>query len=214
MKPTERRAAKERLPGDVPSARRAVAERKTRETAIRVELALDGTGLSEVVTGIGFLDHMLDLLARHGLFDLCCQAAGDLKVDAHHTTEDVGIVLGKAFAEALGDKRGITRFADARVPMEDSLTEVAVDVGGRGLLNYNVQFPSPKVGDFDVELVREFLHAFCLNAGITMHVDLVRGNNSHHIAESIFKGAARALRTAVAIDPRAAGEVPSTKGVL
>jgi len=194
--------------------RRASAERKTRETAISVELVLDGTGVSEISTGIGFLDHMLDLLTRHALFNVRCQASGDLHVDAHHTTEDVGIVLGKAFSEALGDKRGINRFADARIPMEDSLTEVAVDVSGRGLLSYNVEFPSSRVGDFDVELVRELLHAFCLNAGVTMHVDLVRGNNSHHIAESIFKGAARALRTAVAIDPRAAGEVPSTKGVL
>jgi imidazoleglycerol-phosphate dehydratase len=205
MKPQERRA---------PAERRSLAERKTRETSIRVELALDGTGRSEIATGVGFLDHMLDLLTRHGLFDLRCQASGDLKVDAHHTTEDVGIVLGKAFAEALGDKRGITRFGEARVPMEESLAAVAVDVSGRGLLSYDVRFPSPKVGDFDVELVGEFLHAFCLNAGVTMHVDLVRGNNSHHIAESIFKGAARALRAAVALDPRIAGEIPSTKGVL
>lgn len=194
--------------------RRAVVERKTRETSISVDLALDGTGLSEISTGVGFLDHMLDLLTRHALFDVRCQASGDLKVDAHHTTEDVGIALGKAFSEALGDKRGIARFADSRVPMEDSLAEIAIDISGRGLLSYNAKFPSSRVGDFDVELVREFLHAFCLNAGITMHVDLVRGDNSHHIAESIFKGAARALRAAVAIDPSAAGEVPSTKGVL
>ncbi len=194
--------------------RRAEAERKTRETAIRVELTLDGTGACESSSGIGFLDHMLDLLARHGMFDLRCEAGGDLQVDAHHTTEDIGIVLGSAFADALGDKRGITRFADARVPMEDSLTAVAVDVSGRGLLSYNVTFPAAKVGEFDVELVREFLHAFCLNAGITMHVDLIRGENTHHIAESIFKGAARALRAAVAVDPRLAGQVPSTKGVL
>lgn len=194
--------------------RRAVAERKTRETAIRIELTLDGTGASEIGTGIGFLDHMLDLLTRHALFDMRCEATGDLQVDAHHTTEDVGIVLGKAFAEALGDKRGITRFANARVPMEDSLASVALDVSGRGLLNYNAEFPAQKIGEFDVELVREFLHAFCLNAGITMHVDVVRGDNSHHIAESIFKGAARALRIAVTIDPRLAGQIPSTKGVL
>ncbi|KPK66015.1 MAG: imidazoleglycerol-phosphate dehydratase [Planctomycetes bacterium SM23_32] len=194
--------------------RRAVVERRTRETSIRVELSLDGTGVSEIATGIGFLDHMLDLLTQHGLLDLTCRAEGDLHVDAHHTTEDVGIVLGQAFAEALGEKRGITRFADARVPMEDSLTCVALDVSGRGLLNYNVEFPASKIGAFDVELVREFLHAFCLNAGITMHVDLVRGDNCHHIAESLFKGAARALRAALAIDPRMAGEVPSTKGVL
>lgn len=194
--------------------RRAVVERKTRETSIRIELSLDGTGLAEVSTGIGFLDHMLDLLARHGLFDLRCEASGDLEVDAHHTTEDLGITLGQAVAQALGDKRGITRFGNARVPMEDSLAAVALDVSGRGLLSYNVRFPAAKTGEFDVELVREFLHAFCLNAGVTMHVDLVRGSNTHHIAESIFKGTARALRTAVAIDPRTAGQIPSTKGVL
>lgn len=194
--------------------RRAVVERKTRETSIRLELSLDGEGQAEIATGIGFLDHMLELLARHGLLDLKCKATGDLQVDAHHTTEDVGIVLGRAFAEALGEKRGIRRFADARVPMEGSLTAIAIDVSGRGLLSYNVQFPASKVGEFDVELVQEFLQAFVLNAGITLHVDLVRGDNTHHIAESIFKGTARALREAVSIDPRASGQIPSTKGVL
>ena len=194
--------------------RRAVVERKTRETSIRLELSLDGEGRAEIATGIGFLDHMLELLARHGLLDLKCKATGDLQVDAHHTTEDVGIVLGRAFAEALGEKRGIRRFADARVPMEGSLTAIAIDVSGRGLLSYNVQFPAAKVGEFDVELVQEFLQAFVLNAGITLHVDLVRGDNTHHIAESIFKGTARALREAVSIDPRASGQIPSTKGVL
>ncbi len=194
--------------------RRAVVERETRETAIHAELALDGAGRAEVSTGVGFLDHMLELLTRHGLFDLACRASGDLEVDAHHTTEDVGIVLGKALAEALGEKRGIARFGQARVPMEESLVAVALDLSGRGLLSYNVRFPSQKVGEFDVELVGEFLHAFCLNGGVTMHVDLVRGDNSHHIAESAFKGVARALRQAVEIDPRQAGEVPSTKGVL
>jgi len=170
--------------------RSASAERKTRETSIRVELSLDGTGQ--------------------------CQAAteGDLEVDAHHSTEDVGIVLGTALGDALGDKRGITRFGDARVPMEESLAAVALDLSGRGSLSYQAEFPTHKVGEFDVELVEEFLHAFCLNGGITMHVDVVRGHNSHHIAEAIFKAVARALRTAVAIDPRAAGEVPSTKGIL
>ena len=194
--------------------RRALVERKTRETRIRLELLLDGSGLPEVATGIGFLDHMLELLAKHALFDLACEAQGDLQVDAHHTTEDVGIVLGMAFAQVVGDKRGIVRFGDARVPMEDSLTEVALDVSGRGRLAYNVSFPAAKVGEFDVELVGEFLRAFCANAGVTMHVDLVRGDNSHHIAESVFKGMARALRTAVSIDPRLAGQIPSTKGVL
>jgi len=194
--------------------RRAAVERKTRETAIRIELGLDGTGRSEVSTGIGFLDHMLELWARHGLFDLTCEASGDLHVDAHHTAEDVGIVLGQAFAEALGEKRGITRFADARVPMEESLAVVAVDISGRGLLSYDVTFPAQKIGEFDVELVGEFLHAFCMNAAVTMHVDVPCGNNSHHIAEAVFKATARALRAAVGIDPRQAGEVPSTKGVL
>lgn len=194
--------------------RRAVVERQTKETSIRIELALDGTGESDIATGIGFLDHMLELLSRHAAFDMHCEATGDLKVGAHHTTEDVGIVLGEAFAKAVGDKKGIARFADARVPMEDSLTQVALDISGRGLLSYNVAFPAAKVAEFDVELVREFLHAFCANAGITMHVDLVRGSNCHHIAESIFKATARALRAAVTIDPRLADQVPSTKGVL
>jgi imidazoleglycerol-phosphate dehydratase len=194
--------------------RRGTVERKTRETSIRVDLLLDGSGRAEIGTGIGFLDHMLELLTRHGMFDLTCRAQGDLHVDAHHTTEDVGICLGKALGEALGDKAGITRFADVRVPMEDSAADIALDISGRGQLTYNVTYPAPKVGEFDVELVQEFLHALCLNAGLTMHVDLVRGTNAHHIAESIFKGFARALRKAVEIDPRQSGQIPSTKGVL
>ena len=194
--------------------RSAAAERTTRETSVHVELTLDGKGTSQINTGVGFLDHMLDLLAKHARFDLSCRAEGDLEVDAHHTTEDAGIVLGKAFAEALGDKKGIGRFADARVPMEDSLCAVAVDISGRGSLSYNARFPAQKVGEFDVELVEEFLRAFCANAGINMHVDVVRGTNTHHVAEAIFKALARALREAVAIDPAQAGEVPSTKGTL
>ncbi|MGD2175516.1 MAG: imidazoleglycerol-phosphate dehydratase HisB [Candidatus Brocadiaceae bacterium] len=194
--------------------RTAVAERTTRETAIRVELNLDGTGESALATGVGFLDHMLDLLGRHARFDLSCRAEGDLDVDAHHTTEDVGIVLGQALAEALGEKRGITRFGDARVPMEASLAAVALDLSGRGFLSYNAAFPAQKVGEFDVELVEEFLRAFCNHGGINMHVDVVRGGNTHHVAEAIFKATARALRAAVAIDPAQAGDVPSTKGVL
>lgn len=194
--------------------RSAAVERKTRETQVRIDLCLDGTGRSEVSTGVGFLDHMLELWARHGLFDLTCQAAGDLHVDAHHTAEDVGIVLGQAFARALGEKRGITRFAQALVPMEDSLARVAVDISGRGLLHCEARFPAQKIGEFDVELVREFLHAFCLNAAVTMHVDALRGENSHHVAEAIFKAVARALRQAAEPDPRQAGRVPSTKGVL
>lgn len=189
-------------------------ERTTRETSISLRLALDGAGKSSIKTGVGFLNHMLELLARHARFDLDVQATGDTDVDAHHTTEDVGIVLGTAFAEALGDKKGITRFANARMPMQESLAEAAVDICGRAFLSFNVEFPTPKVGDFDVELVSEFLQAFVNNAGVTLHVDLIRGGNSHHIAEAVFKSLARALRSAVAIDPDAAGEVPSTKGAL
>jgi imidazoleglycerol-phosphate dehydratase len=194
--------------------RRATAKRETRETSISVEIDLDGTGRAHVSTGVGFLDHMLDLLAKHSGIDLTCRAEGDLEVDSHHTTEDVGIVLGQALEEALGEKKGISRFADARVPMEESLCAVALDLSGRGSLSFNVAFPSQKVGQFDVELVEEFLNAFCVNGGINMHVDLVRGGNSHHVAESVFKGVARALRQAVRVDPGLAGDVPSTKGVL
>ncbi len=196
------------------STRSSMRERKTQETSIRIELDLDGRGNAEIETGIGFLDHMLELLSRHAGFDLTCKANGDLHVDGHHTTEDIGIVLGAAFADAIGDKRGIVRFADARVPMEDSLTAVAVDISGRGLLVYSVDYPAPTIGEFDVELVREFLHAFCTNAGVNMHVDLIRGTNGHHICESVFKGVARALREAVAMDPRFGNAIPSTKGIL
>ena len=194
--------------------RHAVLERTTRETSVHVEVSLDGTGASQITTGVGFLDHMLELLSKHARFDLTCRAEGDLEVDAHHTTEDIGIVLGQAFAQALGDKAGITRFADARVPMEESLCSVAVDISGRGSLAYNVTFPTEKVGDFDVQLVEEFLKAVCMNAGINMHVDVLRGGNSHHIAEAIFKGVARAMRKAATVDPALGGEVPSTKGTL
>ena len=195
-------------------ARTASKQRATRETSIEISLNLDGSGTGEYDTGVGFLDHMLELLGRHGGFDLTVKATGDLHVDAHHTTEDVGIVLGQVFAEALGDKRGITRYADVRLPMEESLAAVAVDISGRGGLFYNARFPAQKVGEFDVELVQEFWHSFCTNAGVSMHIDLIRGENTHHIAESIFKGAARALRTAVAVDPRFGDEIPSTKGAL
>jgi imidazoleglycerol-phosphate dehydratase len=192
----------------------ARSERKTRETSVCVELCLDGKGKCETKTGVGFLDHMLELLARHARFDLKVSASGDLNVDAHHTTEDVGIVLGEAFKEALGDKAGIVRFADACVPMQDSLASVAVDLSGRPLLSFNAKFPAEKVGEFDVELVGEFLLAFATNAGLTLHVDVVRGENTHHVVEAIFKAVARTLRAAVAIDPEARGEVPSTKGRL
>lgn len=196
------------------NSRQATEQRKTRETSIELTVNLDGTGRCSTQTGIGFLDHMLELLARHGGFDLSVEASGDLDVDQHHTTEDVGIVLGRAFARALGPKRGIVRYADVRLPMEESLAAVALDISGRAMLVFNVQFPAQKIGVFDVELVREFWQAFCLNAGVNMHVDLVRGDNAHHVAEAVFKGCARALRAAVAIDPRFADSVPSTKGTL
>jgi len=194
--------------------RTGTAERTTRETSVKAEITLGGGGKASINTPVGFMNHMLELLARHARFDISVEASGDVQVDAHHTTEDVGIVLGEAFRSALGGKEGIVRFADARVPMQDSLATVAVDLSGRPLLSFNAQFPTDKVGEFDVELVPEFLQAFVNNAGITLHVDLVRGSNSHHIAEAIFKATARALRAAVAIDPSAAGEVPSTKGTL
>jgi len=196
------------------NVRRGQAQRTTRETSVSVDLTLDGTGQADVQTGVGFLNHMLELLARHARFDLKIQGSGDLDVDAHHTTEDVGIALGQALARALGGKEGIRRFASARVPMQESLADVSVDISGRPFLSFNAEFPTGKIGDFDVELVGEFLQAFVNNAAVTVHVELVRGTNSHHIAEAIFKGLALALREAVAIDPEAAGQVPSTKGIL
>ena len=196
------------------SQRRASTERETTETTIAVELNLDGTGTAEIGTGVGFLDHMLHLLARHGRFDIDVRATGDLEVDDHHTTEDVGIVLGDAFAEAVGEKAGIHRFASVCLPMQESLARVVVDVSGRAFLVFNADFPTDKVGDFDVELVEEFLQAFVNHAGLTLHVDLLRGSNSHHAAEAIFKGLARVLRRALGWDAEARGEVPSTKGKL
>ena len=188
--------------------------RRTNETDIRLTLGLDGTGAAKVATGIGFLDHMLDLLARHALFDLDVQATGDLHVDGHHTAEDVGIALGQAFREALGDKRGIARYASLDLPMDEALTRVAVDVSGRPFLVFRTTFPTEKVGGFDTELVREFFQAFATNAGITLHVETLYGDNSHHVAESCFKGLARALRAAVSRDAREGDRVPSTKGSL
>ena len=189
-------------------------KRKTKETDIEVAVDLDGTGVSAVATGIGFLDHMLDLLARHSRIDIRVKAAGDLHIDQHHTTEDTGIALGQAVRQALGDMKGITRFSDVHVPMDEALTRVAIDISGRPFLAFRVAFGRDKVGAFDTELVREWFQAFAMNAGITLHVETLYGANDHHIAESCFKGLARALRAAVAIDVRAAGEVPSTKGVL
>ena len=194
--------------------RTGAIKRKTKETDIEVAVDLDGTGVSAIATGIGFLDHMLDLLARHSRIDIRVKAAGDLHIDQHHTTEDTGIALGQAVRQALGDMKGITRFSDVHVPMDEALTRVAIDISGRPFLVFRVAFGRDKVGAFDTELVREWFQAFAMNAGITLHVETLYGANDHHIAESCFKGLARALRAAVAIDARAVGEVPSTKGVL
>ena len=194
--------------------RSASVSRRTNETDITVSLAIDGSGRSSVATGVGFLDHMLDLLGRHALFDLDVKATGDLHIDAHHTTEDTGIALGQAFAKALGDKKGITRYASVALPMDETLTRVAVDLSGRPFLVFRTSFPTEKIGSFDTELVREFFVAFATNAGVTLHVETLYGENSHHIAESCFKGLARALRRAVAVDPREGERIPSTKGAL
>jgi imidazoleglycerol-phosphate dehydratase len=194
--------------------RAATVKRKTNETDIEVAINLDGTGASAIATGIGFLDHMLDLLARHSRIDIKLQANGDLHIDQHHTTEDCGIAFGQAFKQALGDMRGIARYCDVHIPMDEALTRVAIDISGRPFLVFKAQFARDKVGTFDTELVREWFQAFAMNAGITLHVETLYGVNVHHVAESCFKGLARALRGAVSIDARAAGEVPSTKGVL
>ena len=194
--------------------RTAKLRRTTGETDVAVVLDLDGTGKSEISTGCGFLDHMLILFARHGRFDLTVQAKGDTWVDDHHTVEDVGITLGDAFAKALGDKRGVTRYGSTILPMDEALILTAVDLSGRGLLCYDLAIPTEKVGTFDTQLVGEFFAAFTRRADLTLHVKQLAGTNSHHIIEGAFKSLARSLRTAVAIDPAAAGEVPSTKGVL
>jgi len=196
------------------TGRRARVERATKETTIVVAVNLDGSGRAEVATGVPFLDHMLDQVARHGMLDLSVQAKGDLHIDAHHTVEDVGITLGQAVKQALGDMKGITRYADVHVPMDEALTRVAIDISGRPFLVFKAEFVRDKVGTFDTELVQEWFQAFAMNAGVTLHVETLYGTNDHHIAESCFKGLARALRAAVAIDPRAANEVPSTKGSL
>lgn len=194
--------------------RTAKLRRTTGETDVAVVLDLDGTGKSEISTGCGFLDHMLTLFARHGRFDLTVQAKGDTWVDDHHTVEDVGITLGDAFAQALGEKRGVTRYGSAILPMDEALILTAVDLSGRGLLCYDLAIPTEKVGTFDTQLAGEFFAAFARRADLTLHVKQLAGTNSHHIIEGAFKSLARSLRTAVAIDPAAAGEVPSTKGVL
>jgi len=194
--------------------RKASVKRTTKETEVEIALDLDGEGTSSIATGIGFLDHMLDLLARHSRIDIMVKAKGDLHIDHHHTTEDVGIALGQAVKQALGEMKGITRYADVHVPMDEALTRVAIDISGRPFLVFKAEFVRDKVGSFDTELVNEWFQAFAMNAGITLHVTTLYGGNDHHIAESCFKGLARALRAAVAIDPRLKGEVPSTKGTL
>jgi imidazoleglycerol-phosphate dehydratase len=196
------------------ATRRAEIVRATSETDIRLSVDLDGTGRAEVATGVGFLDHMLTALARHGMLDLTVSAKGDLHIDDHHTTEDVGIVLGQAIRQALGDKRGIRRFGQCLLPMDEALAEAAIDISGRPFLAWSVPFARPKIGSFDTELVEEFFRALAFNAGITLHVTLKAGSNAHHVAEACFKAMARALRMAVELDPRAAGAIPSTKGML
>ncbi len=194
--------------------RQATIERNTKETQIKATVDLDGSGAYDVKTGIGFLDHMLEQLARHSLIDITLSAKGDLHIDHHHTAEDSGIVLGQAIAKAMGDKLGITRYADVHLPMDETLTRVAIDVSGRPYLVWKVEFTRPKLGEMDTELFREWFQAFAQNAGITLHVETLHGENNHHIAETCYKGLARALRTALTLDPRQAGRVPSTKGTL
>src|ERR1041384_5928450 len=192
--------------------RKGAVQRKTKETDVEVAVDFDGTGASQIATGIGFFDHMLDLLARHSRIDITVKAKGDLHIDHHHTTEDVGIALGQAMKQALGDMKGITRYAHVHLPMDEALTRVALDLSARLFLVFKVDFVRDKVGPFDTELVQEWFQAFASNAAVTLHVATLYGTNDHHIAESCFKGLARALRAAVTIDQRAANEVPSTKG--
>ena len=187
---------------------------ETRETKIEARVNLDGTGDFDIQTGIGFLDHMLEQLARHSLIDLSLRASGDLHVDFHHTVEDIGIVLGQAVAKATGDKTGITRYGNAYVPMDETLTRVALDISGRPYLIWHVKFSRPKLGDMDTELFREWFQAFSQASGVTLHVENLYGQNNHHIVESCYKALARALRAALTIDPRMAKEIPSTKGLL
>ncbi|WDR07369.1 imidazoleglycerol-phosphate dehydratase HisB [Devosia rhodophyticola] len=194
--------------------RTAKIARKTNETAIEVSVDLDGTGTHTMATGIGFFDHMLDQLARHSLIDMAVRADGDLHIDFHHTAEDVGIALGQAVQKALGDKKGIRRYASCDLAMDGTLTRVALDVSGRPFLVWKVAFSAPKIGEMDTELFREFFQAFAINAGITLHVENAYFDNNHHLAETCFKAVARALRDALEIDPRAANAIPSTKGTL
>jgi imidazoleglycerol-phosphate dehydratase len=196
------------------STRQATVKRDTRETQISVSLDLDGTGKGSFQTGLPFLEHMLDQVARHGLFDMDVQASGDLDIDAHHTVEDIGIVLGQAFAQALGDRQGITRYGHAYVPLDEALSRVVIDFSGRPGLEYRVKYPRARIGDFDVDLVHEFFQGFVNAAQATLHMDNLYGINAHHIAETIFKAFGRAARMAVSLDPRVGDSVPSTKGRL
>jgi len=197
-----------------PPKRTAKVERNTTETKIGVEVNLDGTGRAELATGVPFLDHMLDQLARHSMIDLVVRAAGDLHIDAHHTVEDIGITLGQAVAKALGDKKGLTRYGHAYVPLDEALSRVVIDLSGRPGLEFHVPFTRAMIGAFDVDLTHEFFQGFANHALVTLHIDNLRGQNAHHQAETVFKAFARALRMAIAPDARAAGVVPSTKGTL
>lgn len=194
--------------------RRAKITRKTAETEISVEINLDGTGTYDNQTGVGFFDHMLDQLSRHSLIDMTVRATGDLHIDDHHTVEDTGIALGQALTEALGDKKGIRRYGECHLPMDDAQVRAALDLSGRPFLVWNIEFAAPKIGTFDTELVREFFQALATHGGITLHVDQLHGFNAHHVAEAGFKAVARALRLAVETDPRKADAIPSTKGAL
>jgi len=194
--------------------REARVQRKTKETGIEVRVNLDGTGVYDIDTGIGFLDHMLEQLSRHSLIDLYLRATGDLHIDFHHTTEDTGIAIGEAVHKALGERRGIRRFASVLIPMDETLTRVALDISARPYLVWRVKFSRPKLGEMDTELFKEWFHAFAQAAGVTLHIENLYGENNHHIVESCYKGLAQALRSAVAVDPRVAQDIPSTKGVL
>ena len=196
------------------TARTAEIERNTSETRIRVGINLDGTGRATFETGVPFLDHMLDQIARHGLIDLDIQAQGDLHIDAHHTVEDIGITLGMAFAQAVGDKQGIRRYGHAYVPLDEALSRVVIDFSGRPGLSYGVEYPRARIGDFDVDLFGEFFRGFVNHAKVTLHIDNLKGQNAHHVAETIFKAFGRALRMALEVDERMQGIIPSTKGSL
>lgn len=196
------------------SQRITQVERNTLETKIKIKINLDGTGKANFVSGVPFLDHMLDQVARHGLIDMDINAKGDLEIDAHHTVEDIGITLGQAFAKALGDKKGLVRYGHSYVPLDEALSRVVIDFSGRPGLFYNVTYPRSSIGSFDVDLFREFFQGFVNHAGVTLHIDNLKGTNAHHIAETIFKALGRAIRMAITADPRMAGIMPSTKGSL